>query len=205
VTAPAPASRGLPDRKRELRRRILDARDALPPDVRRAQSSRVATRLLELPDVRSAATIALFSSFGSEVATGPIIRALHERGASVLLPYVDGPVLAMAPHPPGGSLVTTPYGASEPAVRDSVDPAEIDVVVAPGLAFDRRGNRIGYGRGYYDAFLPTLRPETLRVGICLDVQLVDEVPHGPGDERVDLIVTPDEVVDCRPARRDDNR
>jgi 5-formyltetrahydrofolate cyclo-ligase len=63
------------------------------------------------------------------------------------------------------------------------------VVIVPGLAFDRSGHRVGYGRGFYDRFLATLRPDALTVGICFSVQLVDEVPHGQGDRPVDLVMT----------------
>jgi len=74
-------------------------------------------------------------------------------------------------------------------------PEDIDVAVVPGLAFDRRGHRVGYGGGFYDRFLGRLRPDALTVGICFSVQLVDEVPHGRGDRPVDLVVTEEGLND----------
>ena len=195
-----PLSQTMRERKRELRRRVLHERDAIPEPVRDAESALVTKRLLDLPELKDARTVAAFSSFGSEVDTAPMIRALHERGVVVLLPFVDGSVLRMAEHRPGDRLVPTSFGAAEPVTRIPADLASIDVVVVPGLAFDRRGNRSGYGRGYYDAFLPSLGPDALRVGIAFALQILDNVPHGAGDEPVDLIVTPAEVIECRPLR-----
>jgi 5-formyltetrahydrofolate cyclo-ligase len=83
----------------------------------------------------------------------------------------------------------------EPALRTEVPPEEIDVVVAPGLAFDREGNRLGYGGGHYDRFLDRLG-DAARVVIGFHAQLVGSVPSGPNDRRVDLIVTDHETVIC---------
>jgi len=188
------------DRKRELRTRVLRERDAVPPSVRAEDSVALAKRLLDLPETRAARTVAAFSSFGSEVDTTPITGALHDRGVTVVLPYLEGGVLRMAEHRPGGAMIPTSYGAAEPAARVPTAPASIDLVVVPGVAFDRHGNRIGYGRGYYDGFVRTLRPSTPRVAVAFAAQLVEDVPHGPTDERVDMVVTPAEVIRCRPPR-----
>ena len=67
-------------------------------------------------------------------------------------------------------------------------------MVAPGLAFDRAGRRLGYGGGYFDAFLPRLRPGCPVVGVCFAEQLVDEVPAGPHDRAVDVVVTDRDVI-----------
>jgi 5-formyltetrahydrofolate cyclo-ligase len=80
-----------------------------------------------------------------------------------------------------------------------VDPASIDLVVTPGLAFDRRGRRLGYGGGHYDRFLRRLPPSTIRVGIGFAAQVVDRVPAGPTDEPLDALVTEEGLI--RPGRR----
>ena len=76
-------------------------------------------------------------------------------------------------------------------------PMEIDLVAAPGLAFDRSGGRIGYGGGYFDGFLRRVRSDCAVAGVCFAEQLVAEVPAGPDDVRVDVVVTDAEVI--RPA------
>ena len=80
-----------------------------------------------------------------------------------------------------------------------MDPSLIDVVVVPGLAFDRAGFRVGYGGGNYDRFLPRLRPDAVRVGFAFGLQLLPagKVPRGPNDEPVHHVVTERELVDCR--------
>jgi 5-formyltetrahydrofolate cyclo-ligase len=82
----------------------------------------------------------------------------------------------------------------------ALEPGAIDVVVVPGLAFDPAGNRVGYGGGHYDRYLRRLARSALRVGICFPRQLVPEVPHGEGDEPVDLVVTGTVVTGPRAGR-----
>jgi 5-formyltetrahydrofolate cyclo-ligase len=157
----------------------------------------VAERLFALPEATSAGTVLLFSSFGSEVATGPMADRWRERGTRILLPYIDGPGMEAAEVRAGDELVRAPYGVREPARQDPVDPHEVDLVVTPGLAFDRRGHRLGYGGGYFDRYLTRLRHDAVRIGIGFAVQVVERLPVGPGDQRVHLVVTEAEVVDCR--------
>ena len=176
------------------------ARSAIPDDARRRDAAAAQERVLALPAVTEARTVMLFWSFGSEVDTGLIADRLHRSGVRVLLPFLEGMELHAAVHRAGDELVVSGYGAKEPARRTPVDPSEIDVVVVPGLAFDREGYRVGYGGGYYDRFLTGLPDGAVRVGLCFSEQLVDEVPHGPADQPVDVIVTPAETTD-RPDRR----
>jgi 5-formyltetrahydrofolate cyclo-ligase len=75
----------------------------------------------------------------------------------------------------------------------------LDLLITPGLAFDHGGFRLGYGGGFYDRFVHRTRAEALRVGIAFSIQIVDEVPHGPSDQRIDRIVTEDRTV-VLPAR-----
>ena len=137
----------------------------------------------------------LFASFGSEVPTqGMIDRALTE-GRRVLLPYLEDGEIHGAKIGGRRGMVRSSHGPMEPSERIEVPPEEIDVVVAPGLAFDRRGNRLGYGGGHYDRFLGRLG-DAARVGIGFHAQLVGSVPSGRKDRRVDLIVTDHETVIC---------
>ena len=152
-------------------------------------SKEVAANVLALPAVADAATVMAFSSFGSEVDTGPIIERLERDGRRVALPRVEGRDIVAVAYRSGDVVKPSSFGALEPAGGEKVAPEEIDVVIVPGLAFDRSGHRVGYGRGFYDRFLGALPPDALTVGICFSVQLVDEVPHGRGDRPVGLVVT----------------
>jgi 5-formyltetrahydrofolate cyclo-ligase len=183
------SSDDLKRRKRALRRKVGARRDAMPPEERERLGQAVARNLLALPEVRQASTVMAFSSFGSEVDSGPIIEQLARDGRRVVLPRVEGRTIVPVGYRSGDPVKPSSFGALEPAAGEPVGPEEIDVVVVPGLAFDRRGHRVGYGGGFYDRFLGRLRPDALTVGICFSVQVVDEVPHGRGDRPVDLVVT----------------
>jgi 5-formyltetrahydrofolate cyclo-ligase len=184
--------------KRELRRAVRAARDGLAPAERAERSRRIAERLLGLPELGGARTVMVFSSFGSEVDTGPILRGLAARGVRLALPRIAGGEVVAVAYRPGDRLVPTALGVPEPADGAPLPEAEIDIVVTPGVAFDRAGYRVGYGGGFYDRFLRRVRPEVPRIAIAFALQVVPEVPHGEGDERVDLIVTEDEVIRCPP-------
>jgi 5-formyltetrahydrofolate cyclo-ligase len=175
--------------KRALRREARARRDGLSPGERERMSDEVAENVMALPAVADATTVMAFSSFGSEVDTSPIIERLERDGRRVALPRVEGRDIVAVAYRSGDRVSPTSFGALEPAGGERVAPEEIDVVIVPGLAFDRSGNRVGYGRGFYDRFLAAVRPHALTVGICFSVQLMDEVPQGRDDRRVDLVVT----------------
>lgn len=183
--------------KRELRARVRALRDAVPEERREAMARAVEARLFALPELARARSVLVFSSFGSEVPTARILTRLAGEGRLVALPRLAGEELEVRAYRPGDPVARAPFGALEPVGGELIPPEELDVVVVPGLAFDRRGYRVGYGGGYFDRFLPRTRPDALRVGICFHLQLVEEVPHGPGDVPVDAVVTDREVVRCR--------
>ena len=182
--------------KAALRDRMRAVRSAIPEAEQARRSEAVARSLLAVPEASAARRVFTFLSFGSELSTAPAIAAFRERGVRVAVPVLDEDRMEAVDLPPGAALVPTPYGAMEPAERVGVPAEEIDLVVAPGLAFDRAGRRLGYGGGYFDAFLPRLRRGCAVVGICFAEQLVDQVPAGPHDRGVDLVVTDREVVSC---------
>jgi len=187
-------------RKAALRARMRKLREAIPPEERAASTERLVTRLFEVPALRSGHTVLVFSSFGSEVPTDGIIRRLHDEGRRVLMPFVEGLHMEAAELRPGSALVPMAYGPMEPAERVAIDPSELDVVLAPGLAFDRRGYRVGYGGGHYDRYLARLEARAVRVGVAFHAQIVPSVPHGREDEPLDFVVTDQETVDCRAER-----
>jgi 5-formyltetrahydrofolate cyclo-ligase len=156
----------------------------------------VEQRLFSLPALQAARTVLVFYSFGSEISTRGIIGRLLEEGRTVLLPFMEAEEMAAAELRPGDVAVHTRYGPKEPANRVPVDPGEIDVVITPGLAFDRAGHRVGYGGGQFDRFLTRLGPPATRVGIAFHVQLLPSVPHGPSDQGVDVVVTDQELIEC---------
>jgi 5-formyltetrahydrofolate cyclo-ligase len=185
--------------KREVRRRVLAARDATDPADRVRAAARVTERVLALPEMVAATTVLAFSSFGSELSTMPLIEALVGRGVLVGLPVIDGEDIVARSWRPEEPTTETWFGAREPAGGDAIDASAFDVIVTPAIAVDRAGRRVGYGGGYYDRFLPRTRADTFRVAVVLPEQLVQEdLPAGAFDLRVHAIVTPEEVIRCAP-------
>jgi 5-formyltetrahydrofolate cyclo-ligase len=184
----------LAERKRDIRRSVLHERDALPEEDRRAGSAAITERVMALPELRSTRTVMAFWSFGSEVDTSGLIEGLHAAGKRVVLPRVDGREVVAVVYVPGDPTAATSFGAMEPMSAEIVRPTEIDVVIAPGVAFDPNGGRVGYGGGFYDRFLRTVRADTPVIGLAFAVQLVDEIPRGEHDRLVDVVVTEEELI-----------
>jgi 5-formyltetrahydrofolate cyclo-ligase len=187
------ASHRLKARKRALRRAAIERRDLLSAGERSAKSERIVDRALGLPEVGAARTVMAFWSFGSEVQTAALIQRLHEAGKRVVLPRIVEGEIAAVTYAPGDPVAATSFGAMEPVGAELVPAEDVDVVIVPGVAFDRRGGRVGYGGGFYDRLL-SRAPSAPAVAVAFDVQLVDGVPQGRNDSRVDVIVTEDEVI-----------
>lgn len=184
----------LPAQKALLRDRVRRARDDLRADLHASRSRSVAKRLLTVPEVASARVVVAFHPHGSEVDVTPALHALLERGAELLLPWVEGPDLALSRVRDLGTLIPGWRGVLEPdpRARSAVTPGSADVVIVPGLAFDRRGGRLGYGGGHIDRLLAATAPAPV-VAPALSLQVVDAVPREPHDLPVDVLVTEDAV------------
>jgi 5-formyltetrahydrofolate cyclo-ligase len=187
--------------KREVRRRVLAERDAMSPAERSRLAVVVAERFLTLPEVDTAGTVMAFWSFGSELATAPLLEALNRRGKTLALPHIVEGELEARTYRPGDPVTETAFGAFEPVGGRVLGPAEIDVVVVPAVAYDRDGRRVGYGGGFYDRFLPATGAGATHVGVGYALQLLPQgqtLPAGHFDRSVDVIVTERETVRCRP-------
>jgi 5-formyltetrahydrofolate cyclo-ligase len=179
--------------KRQVRQTVLEERDALSPGVRAAWGERIARRAVELPEVGDVRAVMLFSSFGSEVPTAPLIDRLRERGILVALPRIQAGELVPVAFTPGDPVRAASFGALEPIGPNVLEPASLDVVGIPGVAFDRFGGRVGYGGGYYDRFLRGL--PAFRLGIAFGLQVMEgPLPAGRFDLPVQAIVTEEETI-----------
>jgi 5-formyltetrahydrofolate cyclo-ligase len=187
------ASHRLKRRKRTVRRDAIERRNLLSASERSAKSEEITERVLALPEVGGAGTVMVFWSFGSEVETATLIERLHEAGKRVVLPRVEDGEIAPVAYEPGDPVAATSFGAMEPVGVELVPAEEVDVVIVPGVAFDRRGGRVGYGGGFYDRLLSGALAVPA-VAVAFAVQLVEEVPQGRSDARVAAIVTEDEVI-----------
>jgi len=188
---------GLRRRKEELRARLLGVRAAIPRADRERRSEDAARLLLALPEAATPHRVLAYLSFGSEVSTAPVLAGFRARGVRLAVPVLQDGRMESVDLPHDARLVPSSYGAMEPAERVAVAPREVDLVVAPGLAFDRSGRRVGYGGGYFDGYLGRVRGDCAVAGLCFAEQIVEEVPAGPRDIPVRVVVTDREVI--RPA------
>ncbi|MGD9658080.1 MAG: 5-formyltetrahydrofolate cyclo-ligase [Methylocystis sp.] len=181
------------DPKAELRRRALARRDLVTPREAHEAAATIAARGLALVEriARDAPIVSVYWPIRSELNTRPLIDALAAGGCRVTLPVmhkVRHPLVFRA-FTPGDDLVKGPFGLSEPAEdRPAYDP---DIVFSPLAAFDRRGFRLGYGGGIYDATLSTLRAKkpVVAIGVAYACQEADHVPVEPHDQRLDFLMT----------------
>lgn len=186
--------------KEALRSTFRVRRSALSKEERARADLRIASRLLELPEVVRADCVFTYLSFGSEVDTRFVITRCWEMGKRVCLPRcAAGYTLTWHAVEDLDHLVRSLFGMEEPAAgAPQAQPAGsvYSVALVPGLAFDRRGFRLGYGGGYYDRFLPAF--SGVSIGLCRSDLLSDELPSlSEYDYPVDLVVTDNEAI--RPA------
>lgn len=181
--------------KRTLRQQVRSAIAALPPEDRAAQEAMLRQDFASLPGLAGARRVLLYvAAFAEEIATRPLLDQVRAQGQRLLLPQVDRAgkrlVLLEVDHP-GRDLRLSPGGIPEPEPHcPEVEPAAVDWVLVPGLAFDRQRFRLGRGGGYYDRLLPRLRPDCPRWALALEPQLVDRVPTEPHDQPLDGVALP---------------
>lgn len=158
-------------------------------------NNQIIDKFLKSPYYKNAENLLLTSSIRTEINTDPIIKKVLEDNKKLYLP-ISNPkdhsisVTRILHYPE--EVIESHYGILEPKVDGHEDPNILDLVLVPGVAFDRRGYRIGYGAGYYDRFL--LNTAAKRVAISRDNLIFDEIPYEYFDQKVDLIISEKEIV-----------
>ncbi len=175
--------------KSELRTYIKDKLREYSTSGLEALSLPVINRVLEHPRVKEADTILLYYSLPSEVCTHSLINILYSQGKRILLPKVVSDT-EMTIHEYQGPDTLSPgaYGIQEPNTVPLPVPVPVDVIIIPGLAFDKAGNRLGRGKGYYDRILKTFTSHPYKIALCFPFQIVDSIPHKTHDVPVDEII-----------------
>jgi 5-formyltetrahydrofolate cyclo-ligase len=152
---------------------------------------------------QKAAAVLLFLSMDREIDTGPLLELAFRSGKKVFVPRVEGESLRFCRIPSSaGPWTRGPFGIREPPASGTGAPGFPALIIVPGLAFDREGRRLGRGGGYYDRFLAGLdekgpgagRPGYSITGLCLDCQIVDQVPADEWDRKMDALLTGKELI-----------
>jgi 5-formyltetrahydrofolate cyclo-ligase len=199
-----PGNTSLPENlqsaKKSLRERIIALRNALDESARRVYSAQIVERLLMLPEYREATVVAAYASFGSELDTAVFLRETLAAGKQLLLPRINKAERRLElqqVHDPAVDLVAGVWGIPEPGDHcPQRSAAEVDFILVPGVAFTARGKRLGYGGGFYDRLLTEVQPQVCRTAGAFSLQVVEDLPTGARDQRVNCMVT--ELQTLRP-------
>jgi 5-formyltetrahydrofolate cyclo-ligase len=179
--------------KNTIRKRILSQRDALSMQEIVSLSEEVAAQFLASAVYAAATTLALYCSIRSEVATAGIFAAALQAGKRVLYPRTVGSTVEFVTVETLAALEPSRFGICEPRSGKAVPLAKIDLIVLPGVAFDKKGIRLGYGLGCYDRALAAIERPTL-VGLAYDFQVVNALPREEHDIPVDMVVTERKIL-----------
>ncbi|MHB1419512.1 MAG: 5-formyltetrahydrofolate cyclo-ligase [Bacillota bacterium] len=188
--------------KRKIRQQIIRLRMEMSLEEVKTKSQAIMDRLLGEEIYRKARMMMVYVDFRHEVETGGIIQNALEGGKTVAVPVCEPRETRLVPskvmdYP--GDLAPGTWGILEPKPDKlhPVEPVELDLVLVPGVAFDVKGNRLGYGGGYYDRFLTRLRPEAMAVALAFEEQILLEVYPEAYDQRVHAIITDQRTIICK--------
>jgi len=182
--------------KNSLRRRCLKIRESMSPEKVKTCSRAVCDHLGNWPVLQRANTLLGFLAFRNEIDLGQLIEQWPDKRwlvPRILENAAHTPSLALHPYDPS-RLVRHRFGMLEPDPNlPIVDPSEVEMILVPGVAFDRQGGRLGFGGGFYDCLLPRAGRIT-RVGVTYDELVLDAIPMQPWDCCVDWLATPTGLI-----------
>lgn len=180
--------------KNEIRNNILDKRSNLSQNEILELSNKIYSNIINWTSYNQAKVIMIYYAFKNEVVTDDIIKHAFSTGKQVILPksIKDGRRILPCRINSLDQLQRGNYGVMEPPADDIVEKGEIDVVFVPGVAYDDKGYRIGYGAGYYDRFLKDY--EGIKSGVCFDLQLVEDAYPNEFDIPMDFLITENGII-----------
>lgn len=171
--------------KKELRKSIKKLVAQMSVEEKMNEARYVFEQIENSDIFKNSKNIMLFASLPDEIPTLDTIERWAQ-SKIIFLPRVNGDDLDIIKYQPG-TLHKGSYDIMEPEGNDTVDPAVLDLIIVPGVAFDKEGNRLGRGKGFYDRFLAQTHAAT--IAVCFDCQLVDHIPTEPHDLPAQFIVT----------------
>lgn len=188
--------------KEYLRRNILNIRKNIEDNKRLQKSERIVSKLMSLKEYNNSKNIMCYIDFKGEVITRDIINENINRNNTICIPVVksaqDGSkyIIASVVKNIESELCKGCFGIMEPKSEyiRLLDPQEIDMAIIPGVVFDEKRNRIGFGAGLYDRFLKNVRNDCVKVGLAYEFQIVPDVPVNEFDIPMDIIITEERII-----------
>ena len=174
--------------KNKIRTEVIQKKKQYSPEEIASISGKIIARLIQMPEFSASKRILAYFSVPGEVQTGEFIDRYKEE-KDILLPVVEGDALFVKKYTGRENCIKGAFGILEPVGPAVSDLQTVDLILVPGVAFDRNRNRLGRGKGYYDKLLPHFPKETLKIGVCFDFQLIDRVPTNDWDVPMDVVVT----------------
>lgn len=188
-------------KKKELRKNILDIRNNLNVDEKREKDNIIRKIFLESSHYKNADKIFIYISYSSEIDTIEIIKKALKDGKEIFVPRTifKTKIMDAVKIISLDNLQKDRYGIPEPEESEPhINPDELDLIVVPGVAFDDKGGRIGYGAGYYDRYFKKISKERnkliKKIALAYDFQVIDNVPMDEQDVKIDCIITEKHIL-----------
>ena len=177
--------------KKQIRSKILLRLKTQKEEDRDRKSKIIKRKLFRTSVFKKAKIVMFYMSFDGEVNTEEMIKEAHRLGKIVAVPVCKGNRVTLRPCilRNKAKFKKGPYGICEPAVKRYINSEDLDLVIVPGIAFDKKGNRLGRGRGCYDYFLKRLNPYAASIGLAFNFQILPSLPATTTDVSVDRVIS----------------
>jgi 5-formyltetrahydrofolate cyclo-ligase len=184
--------------KSVFRENVKTQRAQVSPEAAYEAAISLRTQLKEESFFKEAKRIGAFCSTGTEINTMPLMEEVLKSGKKLYLPKTDKTKTLMEFYPVSDLKTLAPgrFDILEPPEGTPLPPEELDLILVPGLAFDNRGHRLGYGQGFYDRYLKLLKPECFTLGVAYSFQIIDKTPNIEHDIPVNAVLTEKYLLLC---------
>ncbi len=192
---------GEKENKKKLRKRIKNLLNECPVSLLEQKSKLIQSNLFSLPEYKNSSFVMFYISTEREVSTPDAIKTALAANKKVAVPLILKSQNIMVPCEINNlkDLEPGPFGILQPVKEKikSIPIKLINLIIVPGIAFDKSGNRVGRGKGFYDRFLKSVPANIPKIAFAFSCQIVEEVPITRNDIAVDKIITEDEVIECK--------
>jgi 5-formyltetrahydrofolate cyclo-ligase len=182
--------------KNTLREELLEKRRKLEKEEVIEKGNIIKEKLFSLEEYKKAKTVMFFVSFGKEIYTHDMVQeALKGKDKTIVVPKIVDFEVVPCIIENFSRLQRSNYGILEPIEVNEADLHKIDIILVPGIGFDKKGYRIGFGKGYYDKFLKKI--EALKIGLCMDFEIIENIPYNEWDVPMDIVMSEKQIINIQ--------